>query len=123
MGSENIRSLIDLATSDLDLLSPQGRVAFVSQCQHKSLKVDCIDRSVDICPQGHLLYGISTIACVALPGILFAMSDFIYYKGFSFGRLFGGPYFRSWPLLIKLILLPAYVVFMIPFIIVITVVQ
>ena len=36
----------------------------------------CIDSSVDLCPNGHLAYGLATLAVVALPGAVFAISAF-----------------------------------------------
>ena len=70
--------------------------------------------------QGHYLYGLCTIACAALPGILFALSDFYNYKGFTFGRLLCNPSMRKWPLLIKLLVLPFYILMMIPSVIFVT---
>ena len=71
--------------------------------------------------QGHYWYGLFTIACVALPGFLFALSDFSNYKGFTFGRLLCNPAMRKWPIMIKLVLvLPIYIIMMIPAVIFVT---
>jgi len=120
ISNEDTLSLLDVATNDLDLLSSSGRQTFVSECTHESLIVECIDTSVDLCSQGHYLYGLCTIACAALPGILFALSDFYNYKGFTFGRLLCNPSMRKWPLLIKLLVLPFYILMMIPSVIFVT---
>ena len=110
-----------MATNDLDLLSSRGRQTFVSECNHDSLTVECVDKSVDLCSHGHYLYGFCTIACAALPGILFALSDFSNYKGFTFGRLLCNPAMRKWPLLIKLLVLPIYILMMIPSVVFVTI--
>lgn len=114
MGNEDTKQLVALATNDLNLLSPSGRSAFVSDCKHDILKVECVDRSIDLCSQGHYLYGLCTIACVALPGVLFALSDFYNFKGFTFGKLLCNPAMRKWPFLIKFLVLPIYMIVMIP---------
>ena len=121
MGDEDTMSLIGVATNDLKLLSSNGRQAFVSECKHESLLVECIDQSVDLCSQGHYLYGLCTLACVGLPGILFALSDFFNYQGFTFGKLLQSPIMRKWPVIIKILVLPIYMIFMIPLLIVMTV--
>ena len=76
--------------------------------------------SIDLCANGHYLYGFITITCVALPGILFGVSDFLNFKGFSFGRMSGNPFLRRWPMIIKLLVLPIYMILMVPFVIFIT---
>ena len=121
MSNENTLSLIGLATNDLDLLSSTGRSKFVSQCTHQSLHIECIDDTVDLCSHGHYYYGICILAITAVPGILFAVSDFMNFYGFTFGKLLGNPILRKWPVIIKLIILPMYAVFMVPFIVVVTV--
>lgn len=123
IADEDTLLLVGLAIKDLDLLSPSGRKAFVSGCKHETLKVECVDDSVDLCSQGHFLYGLCTIGCVALPGILFGLSDFFNFKGFSFGSFTDGPVLKSWPMLVKLVVLPLYMVFMVPFVIVLTIVK
>ncbi len=121
MDNEDTMRLIQVATKDLDLLSPLGRKAFVSDCKHDYLRVDCVDFTEDLCSQGHYFYGLCIIACVALPGGLFALSDFFNYKGFTFGKLLCNPLLRKWPVLVKLPLLPIYVLFMIPSVIFVTI--
>ena len=110
-----------MAANDLDLLSPKGRQAFVSDCKHEALRVDCFDETVDLCADGHHLYGLSTMLCVALPGILFGLSDFINYRGFSFGQLLGNPFLRDWPMGLKLLLVPFYLVLMVPLVMLLTI--
>ena len=113
MSNENTFNLIGLATEDLDLLSSTGRSKFVSQCRHKSLHIECIDDTVDLCSNGHYYYGICILAICAIPGILFAVSDYINFRGFTFGKLLGNPMLRNWPGIIKLVLLPVYAAFMV----------
>ena len=115
ISNENTLNLIGLATDDLDLLSSTGRSKFVSQCRHKSLHIECIDDTVDLCSNGHYYYGICILAICAIPGILFAVSDYINYRGFTFGKLLGNPMLRNWPGIIKLVLLPVYAAFMVSF--------
>ena len=76
--------------------------------------------SIDLCANGHYLYGFITITCVALPGILFGVSDFLNFKGFSFGRVIENPFLRRWPMIIKLLVLPIYMILMVPLVIFIT---
>ena len=76
---------------------------------------------MDLCAHGHHLYGFSTIACVALPGLLFGLSDFINFKGFSFGRMLGNPMLRSWPFIIGVLVLPIYMVLMVPLVVLLTI--
>ena len=104
----------------MNLLSPTGREAFVADCNHETLNVECIDDSIDLCANGHHLYGFSTITCVALPGILFGLSDFLNFKGFSFGRMLGNPFLRRWPMIFKVLVLPVYMILMVPLVIFIT---
>ena len=73
-----------------------------------------------MCANGHHLYGFSTIACVALPGILFGLSDFLNFKGFSLGRMLGNPFLRRWPMILKVLVLPIYLILMVPLVIFIT---
>jgi hypothetical protein len=60
---------------------------------------------------------------VALPGILFALSEFFHHHSFRFGGIFGRLVGQSWSWPIKIFFLPFYVLIMIPLIIVITVYQ
>ena len=119
MANEDTLSLIK-TTQDLDLLSSTGRSKFVSQCRHKSLHIECIDETVDLCSNGHYHYGLAVLGICAVPGILFAISDYINYRGFTFGKLLGNPILRNWPAIFKLILLPVYAAFMAPFIVLVT---
>ena len=81
---------------DLDLLSPEGREerihSLLSKCHKDQLHVHCEDDSLDLCPQGHLLYGLVTLGAMAFPGILLALSEFKHFKAFRFGLLFGRLY-------------------------------
>lgn len=123
LSSEETKSLLGLATNDLDLLTAQGRSAFASECTHESLQVECIDTSVDLCPYGHLLYGLATVAAMALPGLLFGLSEFAHHRAFRFGGLFGRMLGQEWPLIIKLLILPLYVAIMIPLVVIATIFQ
>ena len=78
-----------------------------------SLHIECIDDTVDLCSNGHYYYGICILAICAIPGILFAVSDYINFRGFTFGKLLGNPMLRNWPGIIKLVLLPVYAAFMV----------
>jgi len=61
--------LLEISARDLRLFSAEGRNMFLSNCTHNNLEISCVDNSTDLCPNGHLQYGLVTIGPVALPGI------------------------------------------------------
>ena len=119
-------------TKKWQLLTEEGRSNFARNCSMKKLSVSCHDTTIDLCPNGHLMYGTATACVLALPGIIFAVSEFLYYRSFKFaGVIFGtvmnvngvskpptkNSFSLSW------LLLPFYIVVMIPFIVVATIYQ
>ena len=121
-----LKPLVKLA-QDLDLFAggdpAKAMAALASNCTHSRLVVHCEDRTVDLCPGGHLVYGLATLALLALPGMLLAVSAFVHFRCFRFGMLGGRMYGQGWGKAARLVLLPLYVVAMVPLVVVITVVQ
>ena len=134
LGSDdsNFAQLINFVTKKWQLLTEEGRSNFARNCSMKKLSVSCHDTTIDLCPNGHLMYGTATACVLALPGIIFALSEFLYYRSFKFaGVIFGtvmnvngvskpptkSSFSLSW------LLLPFYIVVMIPFIVVATIYQ
>ncbi|QQP51111.1 Uncharacterized protein FKW44_012351, partial [Caligus rogercresseyi] len=107
-----LRGLFDMML-ERDLLTHEGRSHFLSSCSKTNYSVHCINRKTDLCPNGHISYGVLTLAAMAVPGILFGLSEFFHFKHFRFGELkvMG----REWSLVLKLMILPLYVFVMIPF--------
>lgn len=52
------------------------------QCSHDHLEVKCADTSEDLCPYGHIHYGLLTLLILAVPGMLFGYSEFMHFKAF-----------------------------------------
>jgi hypothetical protein len=50
-----------------------------------------------------LQYGLVTIGPVALPGILFALSEFFHHRAFRFGGIFGRLVGQNWSFPVKLV--------------------
>ena len=136
LGSDdsNISSLINFVTTKWKLLTEEGRSNFARNCSMNQLSVSCRDTSIDLCPNGHLLYGTATACVLALPGIIYAISEFLHYRYFRFAEVFRNseiahdhskPPSRkgSVSILLSILLLPIYIAFMIPFIVVATVYQ
>ena len=134
LGSEdsNISSLVNFVTTKWKLLTEEGRSSFARSCSMKKLSVVCRDTSIDLCPNGHLLYGTATACVLALPGIIFAISEFLHYRYFRFAEVFqlsttsngdAHPKGSSLSFSFSCFLLPFYIVIMIPFIAVATVYQ
>jgi hypothetical protein len=63
---------------------PPVLTGLVLYSTHEHLEIDCVDESEDLCPNGHLQYGLVTIGPVALPGILFALSEFFHHHAFRY---------------------------------------
>ena len=134
LGSEdsNISSLVNFVTTKWKLLTEEGRSSFAHSCSMKKLSVVCRDTSIDLCPNGHLLYGTATACVLALPGIIFAISEFLHYRYFRFAEVFqlsttangdAHPKGSSLSFSFSCFLLPFYIVIMIPFIAIATVYQ
>ena len=127
LGSDdsNISSLINFVTTKWKLLTEEGRSNFARNCSMNQLSVSCRDTSIDLCPNGHLLYGTATACVLALPGIIYALSEFLHYRCFRFAEVFGNSSDRkgSISFLFSILLLPFYIVLMIPFIVVATLYQ
>ena len=94
------------------------------------LSVSCHDTTIDLCPNGHLMYGTATACVLALPGIIYALSEFLYYRSFKFADVIAGTVMNgaSKPptkasFSITWLLLPFYIVMMIPFIFIATIYQ
>lgn len=98
-----------------------GRQAFLQGCSFSVLEVRCVDNSVDLCPNGHLAYGLATLAVVALPGALFALSAFVGHGGGFVLLNWDKTYGCDWILPLKLIFLPFYIVLMIILVVPLTV--
>ena len=133
-----LRSLFSVA-QELNLLDEstrdQSMAQLASQCTHRKLAVHCEDPSVDLCPSGHLIYGLVTLGILLLPGAVFAVSEFLHRRAFGFGgalrkggeknkeddeeRVLGQNLNR----VVKFALLPFYVVVMAPLAIFVTVLQ
>ena len=135
LGSDdsNISSLINFVTTKWKLLTEEGRTNFARNCSMNQLSVSCRDTSIDLCPNGHLLYGTATACVLALPGIIYAISEFLHYRYFRFAEVFGNSrsaHDHSKPsnkssvsFIFSILLLPFYIVLMIPFIVVATLYQ
>ena len=52
------------------------------QCAHDRLEVRCADTSEDLCPYGHIHYGLLTLVILAAPGALYGYSEFMHFKAF-----------------------------------------
>ena len=52
---------------------------------HVRLHIRCEDPSVDLCPSGHLSFGLVTAVAIAIPGALIALSEFRHFRAFRFG--------------------------------------
>ena len=128
----NFAQLINFVTKKWQLLTEEGRSNFARNCSMKKLSVSCHDTTIDLCPNGHLMYGTATACVLALPGIIFAVSEFLYYRSFKFAGVMLGTvmsvngvskpptkslFSLSW------LLLPFYIVVMIPFIVLATIYQ
>ncbi|TRY78633.1 hypothetical protein TCAL_14430 [Tigriopus californicus] len=111
----------------LNLLNENTRLEAMNnltrQCVHDRLKVKCEDKTKDLCPNGHLYYAILTLISLAVPGALFAITEFCHFKSFRFGSLFGSLYGVDMSPALKWLLLPFYIVIMIPLKFLITIVQ
>ena len=112
---------------ELGLLDESSRPAVIaelsSKCAHDRLKVSCQDSSVDLCPNGHLMYALLTFLPFFQPGIMLAVSEFKFYKAFRFGALFGKMFGQNLNRVFKYMLLPLYILLMIPLKVVITITQ
>ena len=128
----NFASLINFVTKKWHLLTEEGRTNFARNCSMKRLSVSCHDTTIDLCPNGHLMYGTATACVLALQGIIYALSEFLYYRSFKFAKVMVGTIMNvkgvSKPstkesFSITWLLLPIYIVLMIPFIVVATIYQ
>ena len=125
----NMASLVNFVTTKWNLLTQEGRSSFAHSCSMKTLSVTCRDTSINLCPNGHLLYGTATACVLALPGIIYAISEFLHYRYFRFADVFGAsrnsktnsPGGLSFSF--NCLLLPVYIVIMIPLIVVATIYQ
>ena len=74
---------------DLDLVKDSTRQArlqqIMSRCNLDRLAIACRDNEVDLCPNGHLNYGLIKILLLALPGVLYALSEVWHMRSFGFG--------------------------------------
>ena len=86
LGSDdsNMASLINFVTTKWRLLTEEGRSSFARNCSMKQLSVSCRDTTIDLCPNGHLMYGTATACVLALPGIIYAISEVLHYRYFRF---------------------------------------
>ena len=122
---DDMASLMNFVTKKWKLLTEQGRSNFADNCHMSKLRVACRDASIDLCPNGHLLYGTATAFILALPGIIYAISEFLHYRNFCFARVFGkyNSIDRQHHSPLWFLLLPFYMICMIPLVLIATVYQ
>merc|ERR1719188_106915 len=106
---------------ELELMSELGRARVMDQCAHEHLTLSCVDTSEDLCPYGHIHYGLLTLVILAAPGAIFGYSEFMHFKAFRFGGLTPRMYGQSANRLLKYLLLPLYMVAMAPLSILVTI--
>ncbi|CAB4065475.1 unnamed protein product, partial [Lepeophtheirus salmonis] len=101
------------------MLDTEGRFRFLKQCSRQNFTIKCINHEKNLCPSGHISFGLLTLAAMAVPGILFGISEFVHFKHFRFGdfKVLG----LQWSFMVKIMVLPLYVTVMIPFFFFITI--
>ena len=119
LGSSDMAVAINFATAKWDLTSKEGRADFLGNCSMPRLDVDCVDDTLDLCPNGHLAYGLATIFVVVLPGLLFALSSFAKHRAFVLIDI-DKPYGKNMNLAAKLLTFPFYAVLMVPLVMITT---
>ena len=94
------------------------------KCWKNNITFECNNKNIDDCPSGNLQYGILTLLAIFFPGVLFAISEFSYYKYFRFGGYAEKKQLGiHWPLIVKLIMMPIYASLMAPFLIILTTIE
>merc|ERR1719150_1610476 len=86
--------------------------------QQRQLIGGCTDQENDVCPTGHLFLGLASLAPLLLPGLLYAFTTFLHYQGdimqCGLGKPFNIPTSKLDRISAWIILLPLYMLFMIP---------
>jgi len=117
MGDEQFHLLTEVA-GNLTLTSPEGQQKLIASCTQESIQISCVDKSKDVCPWGHLFLGAASLAPLAVPGILYSMSCLFHYRGTlmqcGIGKPFTMPSTRLDFVAAWILLLPLYLLFMIP---------
>merc|ERR1719150_3642204 len=86
--------------------------------QQRQLIGGCTDQEHDVCPTGHLFLGLASLAPLLLPGLMYSLATFLHYQGdimqCGLGKPFNIPSSKLDRISAWIILLPLYMLFMIP---------
>ena len=123
-----------LASQVPALLDTGVQKQLVEDCTSQGITIDCRDTEnvrlreslvdisspefQDVCPTGHLFLGVASLAPLLLPGLLYALTTFLHYQGdimqCGLGKPFNIPTSKLDRISAWIILLPLYMLFMIP---------
>ena len=93
LGNGEVKPLMEFALKKWNILEPQGRSALAGNCSMELLSVKCVDNTIDLCPNGHVTYGLATACILLLPGVIYGVSEFLHLKSFSLGNVFWEVFF------------------------------
>merc|ERR1712106_329254 len=115
MEDDDFEQLSGLASS---MLEPETQEKLIHGCTSQKLDISCRDEINDVCPMGHLFLGLASLAPLLIPGLLYSLTTFLHYQGdimqCGVGKPFNIPSSKLDRLSAWLILLPLYLLFMIP---------
>merc|ERR1711892_1174305 len=115
MEDDDFEQLSGLASS---MLEPETQEKLIQGCTSQQLDISCRDEINDVCPMGHLFLGLASLAPLLIPGLLYSLTTFLHYQGdimqCGVGKPFNIPSSKLDRLSAWLILLPLYLLFMIP---------
>merc|ERR1719186_916416 len=115
MEDDDFELLSGLAST---LLEPEAQEKLIHGCTSQQLDISCRDEINDVCPMGHLFLGLASLAPLLIPGLLYSLTTFLHYRGdlmqCGVGKPFNIPSAKLDRLSAWLILLPLYLLFMIP---------
>jgi len=116
MEDDNVKQLMG-AASKLQLLKPEVQQQFISSCTQQQFKIQCKDTQ-DRCPSGHIVLGLACLLPLIFPGLIYAISTILHYRGTllqcGIGKPFNLPKTKIDLSSAWVLLLPIYLVFMIP---------
>eukprot|EP00092_Neocalanus_flemingeri_P003197 GFUD01003416.1.p1 GENE.GFUD01003416.1~~GFUD01003416.1.p1 ORF type:complete len:1055 (+),score=218.84 GFUD01003416.1:46-3210(+) len=115
MEDEDFELLSALAST---LLETEAQEKLIQGCTSQQLDISCRDQINDVCPMGHIFLGLASLAPLLIPGLLYSLTTFLHYQGdimqCGVGKPFNIPSSKLDRLSAWLILLPLYLLFMIP---------
>lgn len=114
MNDADAKKLLSMVSDVKPLMESSTQEAVITNCTRQGVHIQCHDHNNDLCENGQILLGVATLAPLLVPGILYSITSFLHYKGDVLQCGVGKPLELPLPRVVWIILLPIYIIIMVP---------